>query len=208
MRVLPVLALGLLAGCGGKVFVDGAEGGGSSSSSVVGSGGAPSVSSTSASSSSSSAVSSSSTGAMCCAHDELNPGPKYGFVISKSWVAFRYVPTCDVTAEAIDAHVVGDVAVLADANGRPGAILFEQDFYPNRDWRNREVAMSPPLPLTAGTPYWVALRTTTEDVSITASPDELPPFFKAEAPSGRPEEPWDGPWTGTAWTVRFSGSCP
>jgi hypothetical protein len=139
----------------------------------------------------------------CCSDSQnLNASPITNCFHGLTWLAGRYQPSCNIAVTAITLHTDGgQVALLADQGGVPGAVLGKA-LVPSvspPDWTTG--SFTNPIPLAAGKVYWIA-----EGVSVcsqTGSGDAQP-YYGASSLSG----PWDGPYQGAFWTSQIAGACP
>lgn len=95
---------------------------------------------------------------VCCmdgANQSLTPPEgALGF----AWTAWRHVPACSMSATALEIPSNGPaIAILADANGLPGAILLPETVAKVTGVK-RVKASFPPIQLEAGKPVWLALK--------------------------------------------------
>jgi hypothetical protein len=122
-----------------------------------------------------------------------------------AWIAWKYVPTCGFNVTRIELHSdMGNVALLADSNGFPGATLFQgQLSQPDPEgWIGANVM--PPLALTGGQTYWIA-----ENVSLCSIAQQgLGTAQQYYGSFNTLAGPWEGPYMGEAWTARIIGECP
>ena len=116
------------------------------------------------------------------------------------WFATPYTPTGDISVDRVEAYMAqGNVALLADDAGTPGAVLFQGSVGTSnpKAWIGANV--NPPVSLKGGVPIWVGFQ---GDCSFASNGPEPPEYF---APS------IDGPWQWTGadnWTARLIGTCP
>jgi hypothetical protein len=119
-----------------------------------------------------------------------------------TWIAWKYQPGCNIAVTAIALHTDGgSVALLADASGKPGAVLGTATlpFVSPPSWTTGTFAS--PIALAVGKSYWIG-----EAVSVCsqATAGVSQPYYGASGLSG----PWDGPYQDAFWTSQISGSCP
>ena len=140
-----------------------------------------------------------------CCGDEQNPFPPANNCSQGAvWIAWEYVPGCSFNMTRLEIHTdPGNVALLADANDAPGAVIFQGPLgAPDaQGWRGADVV--PPKPLVGGQKYWIA-----ENVGqcSTTSAGTAQPYYGS---FGNLSGPWDGPFQGgNIWTSHVIGECP
>lgn len=143
--------------------------------------------------------------APACCGDWVNPAaPTNNCSQGAAWIAIQYVPSCTVEASSLALHTDGGgTAILADAGGLPGAVLWQGNLGAPDAQGWATAAVSPPVDLQAGQVYWIA-----EDVgpcSQAASGQPQPYYGSFASLAG----PWDGPFNGDPWTFKVSAAgCP
>jgi hypothetical protein len=116
------------------------------------------------------------------------------------WFAWPYSPARDIWVQRIELHTAGgNLAVLTDANGLPGSVLFlgVMPMTATAQWIGVDVA--PPLVLQAGGPYWLA-----EQAPFCSQALGGTEFIEYHAPT------LSGPWTTTgtgSYTSHLIGLC-
>ena len=116
------------------------------------------------------------------------------------WFATPYTPTGDITVDRVEAYMAqGNVALLTDSAGTPGAVLFQGSVGTSnpKAWIGADV--NPPVSLKGGVPYWIGFQ---GDCSFASNGPEPPEYIAHSI---------DGPWTFTGtdnWTARLIGTCP
>ena len=141
---------------------------------------------------------------MCCSSDNQNDNPTSDNcgAAPGSWIAWKYAPSCDIAIDRLELYVPsGRVALFADANGQPGAVLFEATLSPatTPGWSGADV--SPPIPVAPGQVYWLAQRS--NHCSIAAF-GHSPTEWTSSDLGG----PWSGPFHGDKFTAHVFGACP
>jgi len=138
-----------------------------------------------------------------CCYDAQNGSepPSLSCSQGATWIAWEYVPSCDLLLVRIELHTNGGgVALLQDAGGKPGALL-AQATMPSVSppgWTGGDLAK--PIPLQAGTTYWLA--ESTSYCSIAASGVAYT-YYGGNSLSGS----WDGPFKSHHWTSHLIGAC-
>jgi hypothetical protein len=116
------------------------------------------------------------------------------------WFAWPYSPARDIWVQRIELHTTGgNLAVLTDANGLPGSVLFQGVMPPTAMAQWIGVDVVPPLYLQAGTPHWLA-----EQVSYCSQALGGTQLIEYNAPA------LTGPWTTTgtgSYTSHLVGVC-
>lgn len=116
------------------------------------------------------------------------------------WFAWPYSPPRDIWVQRIELHTAGgNLAVLTDANGLPGSVLFQGTMPPTAMTQWIGVDVVPPLFLQAGVPYWLA-----EQAQLCSQALGGTQFIEYNAPV------LSGPWTTTgtgSYTSHLFGVC-
>ncbi len=122
--------------------------------------------------------------------------------------AFEYVPLMDVVVSRLEVHTTNGFVGLLDSNcDRPGKLLFlgQLDGPPDVPmWRGADVF--PVITVKANHRYFFYQRPSANlgtMCSVASSGVEV-----REYTSPGPSGPWDGPFSGLAWTGRAIGTCP
>jgi hypothetical protein len=140
---------------------------------------------------------------VCCASDNQNDWPE---VVSctaapNAWEAWEYDPSCDIAIGRLEIHVPGgQIALLADDLGSPGAVLFQGDLAPTGTpgWSGTEI--SPAMPVAPGQHYWIASKSHTCSLTRRGTPSTQ---FDSLSLAG----PWGWQFQNT-FTAHVLGACP
>jgi len=130
--------------------------------------------------------------------DAMNPNGAVSTACGGTDLAIEYVPSRDYSLVRIDFHTNGHgFVVLADDHGRPGEILATGTGRPTGEGRWNAAQLSQPLPVRAGTRYW--LGKPAGDCSNAASGEHPRYYGSFHGWSG----PWEGPHQGLAYVWRL-----
>jgi len=135
--------------------------------------------------------------------DDLNTDfPSECSGTTSEWLAWPYVPTHDFSADSIELYTTAaDVAVLEDAGGMPGAVLFEGPTATSASATWVSAKIVPPVVFTAGHTYFLAELSLLGVCSVANDGIEYMELGAASL---------TGPWTVTgtdAWTAKIIGVC-
>jgi hypothetical protein len=140
----------------------------------------------------------------CCARDDENTQypPSVNCTHGVDWLAWDHIASCTYELATIGYHTEGELAVLADDHGRPGAVRYRGRLIPDGDgWST--FTLSPPMHVTAGERIWLAEHAS--QCSI-ASDGRVQNEWASQSSS--PSGPWDGPYAAHPYTARFIAACP
>jgi hypothetical protein len=140
--------------------------------------------------------------AACCGDNQNDKPPAGNCIQGAQWIAWDYTPSCSFNATRIELHAdMGEVALLADANGKPGALLFQGALgAPDAmGWIGANIA--PPVPLLGGQKYWIAEKV---GLCSIASGGVAPMYYGSFTALGGP---WEGPYQSYFWTAHIIGEC-
>jgi hypothetical protein len=140
--------------------------------------------------------------AVCCEdgqNTQYPPDDNCGGV-SLGW---EYIPSCNLRVKGIELHNRGGaVSIHADANGKPGVVLWDGTLPPPATSGNAWVGttVSPLLPLVKGRRYWI--QAAAGPCSIATGGDQQAYYGWWGGGTG-----WDGPFHWHHYTSRVHGEC-
>jgi hypothetical protein len=138
----------------------------------------------------------------CCGDNQNDLPPAGNCFQGAQWIAWQYVPSCSFSVKRLEIHAdAGEIALLADAAGKPGASLFQGMLgAPDpKGWIGADLAT--PVPLLGGQKYWIAEKV---GLCSIAQGGVAPPYYGSFAGLGGP---WEGPYVGHFWTAHVIGEC-
>lgn len=145
-------------------------------------------------------------GAACSQRTNTGAPVDQGAVQGAAWLAWKIVLPRSELVAGISLHDDGgEVAILSDASGRPGATLSTAPGPSPLPIGWHEHTLSPPVLLEADTTYWVAHGNADSAADLSYdSAGQTPPYWGAESLDG----PWCGPFVNYAFDVQLYGTCP
>lgn len=120
--------------------------------------------------------------------------------VSLGW---EYIPSCNLRVKGIELHNLGGaVSIHADANDKPGAVLWQGTLPPPSSSGNAWVGttVSPLLPLAKGRRYWI--QAAAGPCSIATGGDQQTYYGWSGGGTG-----WEGPFHWHHYTSRVHGDC-
>ncbi|HEY4121426.1 MAG TPA: hypothetical protein VGM56_26355, partial [Byssovorax sp.] len=119
---------------------------------------------------------------------------------SPQWLAFRYIPSCDIDIAEVQLHIgaAQGIAILADNGGHPG-IVRGQGAPTDAGGGWASISLSPPVQAHAGAIFWLAGLGAT----CSTAPGTAEPSWTSAAVTG----PWQSGAQGS-FTARIAAACP
>ncbi len=139
----------------------------------------------------------------CCGGESVNTAfPPTSDWFTDLWIAFDYVPTCNYALTRLELHARdGEVALLDDACGMPGAVLFRGLLTGSGDivWKGADVA--PAIVMVAGRRYWIASNSSVSSIATGG-------MHQTKRAASSLIGPWGYPDTVFPYTFHALGRCP
>jgi hypothetical protein len=115
-----------------------------------------------------------------------------------------YIPSESFRLERVELHGTSDqVALLADACGRPGRLLARGAAVQGQEPGWVVAQLEQPVDVVAGRTYWLWHSPGRKSIVSGGRRQVYWCNFRGMAPDG-----WEGPWRSFSWTARMGGTLP